>query len=80
MKRQLDESDYLFDGFAHRPFNEKMDGWRNALPDAADYPSVTAAMDTLAMFEELKSARRQIWELKQELALWKPVGMKAITG
>lgn len=76
MKR-YENGDYLFDGFAHRPYDERFDGWRNALPDPAEYPSVRAAQDVLAMFDELAEARRRIWELEQEVKRWKPIGLQA---
>lgn len=76
MKR-LEDGDYLFDGFCERPYNEKIDGWRNAMPDPNEYPSVRAAHDVLSMFDELGEARRRIWQLEQELKLWKPVAMQA---
>jgi hypothetical protein len=52
MKRYK-EGDYLFDGFAHRPYNEQTDGWRNAIPDPADYPAVQQANAVLDVFEPL---------------------------
>lgn len=72
MKQQLTERDHIFDGFEHRNFEPSIDGWRNRLPDVADYPSVRNAMDTIAMFEELRAAQRRIWELEQEVKMWKP--------
>jgi hypothetical protein len=72
MKR-YEEGDYLFDGFAHRPYNEKYDGWRNALPDPDDYPAVKHAQDVLALFDELAEAKRRIWHLEKEVALYKPL-------
>lgn len=80
MKQVLTDRDSIFDGFAHRNFDPKFDGWMNELPSIQDYPSVRNAMDVIAMFEELKTARRRIWELEQEVNLWKPVAMKQVTG
>jgi hypothetical protein len=80
MKQRLTEQDHIFDGFAHRNFEPGLDGWRNELPDVNDYPSVRNAMDTIAMFEELRAAKRRIWELEQEVNMWKPVAMQAVTG
>lgn len=79
MKQRLTEQDHIFDGFAHRNFDPSIDGWRNELPDVNDYPSVRNAMDTIAMFEELRAAKRRIWELEQEVKMWKPVAMPAVT-
>ena len=75
IKRMIDmkltKHDHIFDGFAHRNFNEERDGWRNEIPAAEDYPSVLAARDTVALFNELVCAKRRIWELEQELKIWK---------
>jgi hypothetical protein len=65
-RQRLTESDHIFDGFAHRRYTEELDGWRSAQPDAVDYPCVQAAMDTIELFNELRVARRRIWELEQE--------------
>lgn len=72
------EGDYLFDGFAHRSFNESIDGWRNALPDPRDYPAVRQAQAVLDLFEELGAARIRIWELEKEVALYKPLFYQAL--
>jgi hypothetical protein len=80
MMRKLTERDHIFDGFATRNFEPSIDGWRNEIPDANDYPSVRNAMDTIAMFEELRAAKRRIWELEEEVKMWKPVAMQAVTG
>lgn len=72
------EGDYLFDGFAHRSYNESIDGWRNALPDPAAYACVRNANDILDLFEELSAARRRIWELEKEVALYRPLLDQAI--
>ena len=69
--KPLTEQDSIFDGFCHRNFNEAMDGWRNELPDINDYPSVLAARDTLQLFEELKTAKRDMWALKRDLDFYK---------
>jgi len=71
VKPQLTESDHIFDGFAHRNFNEAFDGWRNRMPDANDYLSVRMANDILDLFDSLCQERRRVWELEQELKLWK---------
>ena len=73
MKQQLTEDDYIFDGFAHRKFDPGYDGWRNELPEPGLYPSLQMAQDIVSMFNELSAARRKIWELEQELKLWKKV-------
>lgn len=79
MKPQYEKGDYLFDGFCHRSFDESIDGWRNALPDPTLYPSVQHAQDVLAMFDELSAAKRRIWELEKEVALFKPIVFDTIT-
>jgi hypothetical protein len=79
MKQPLTAQDHIFDGFAHRNFEPRIDGWRNELPDVKDYPSVRNAMNTIAMFEDLCDAKRRIWELEQELKIWKPVAIRSVT-
>ena len=76
MKQKLTENDHIFDGFAHRNFDPKFDGWRNEIPDGRDYRCVQNARDTLALFDELCAAKRRIWELEQEVDMWKPVQFK----
>ena len=71
--RKLQKNDPIFDGFAHRGFYEAIDGWRNELPDAGDYPGVLAARDTLYLFNELCAARKRIWTLEQRLAHYEKV-------
>ena len=71
MKRKLTEHDHIFDGFAHRNFDPQFDGWLNELPEPAQYPSLQMARDIVAMFDELSAAHRKIWDLEQELKLWK---------
>jgi hypothetical protein len=73
MARKLTEQDAIFDGFAHRNFREDIDGWRNELPDASDYPCVQNALGVVELFRELQDARREIWELKRELGQLRPL-------
>lgn len=56
---------YVFDGFCERPFNPETDGWMNEMPDINDYPAVQNAKDVLCLFEELKAARKENWQLRQ---------------
>ena len=65
MRTKLKENDPIFDGFAHRGFQEEIDGWRNDQPDAMDYQAVNNARDVLAMFEEIQVLRKQVWRLRQ---------------
>ena len=73
MRKRLTENDHLFDGFAHRCFNEAIDGWRNEMPDESDYPGVAAARDTMALFGELCEAKRRIWDLERRLGYYEKV-------
>ncbi len=57
----------------HRPYREDTDGWRNEMPDAADYPGVQMAIDTLEMFRELQAERRENWRLRKENEMFKRV-------
>jgi hypothetical protein len=72
-KEGLKNNDYIFDGFAHRAFDERLDGWMNALPDPDDYPAVQQARDVLAMFEEIRALRKENWHLQKELNQLKPL-------
>jgi hypothetical protein len=36
------------------------------------------ARDIVAMFDELSAARRKIWDLEQELKLWKKVDIPLV--
>jgi hypothetical protein len=67
------EGDYLFDGFAHRSFDEGMDGWRNAMPEPSKYLCVQQANSVMDLFEDLAAAKRRIWELEKEVARYKPL-------
>lgn len=73
MSKRYEEGDYLFDGFAHRSYNESMDGWRNALADPDSYDCVKQANSVLDLFEDLQIARRRIWELEREVAILRPL-------
>lgn len=73
MKKRYEDGDYLFDGFAHRQFDERFDGWRNAVPDPSDYPAVRNANAVLDLFQELCEARIRIWELEKEVARLRPL-------
>lgn len=71
-KEGLDEHDHIFDGFAHRPFQDDLDGWRNRLPDPRHYSCVGAARSTLDLFRDLEHARIRIWELEKTLLRYTP--------
>lgn len=70
-KGSLNKNDYIFDGFAHRGFDPTTDGWMNRIPNVEDFLSVRVATDILTLFDHLCDAKRKIWHLEQELALWK---------
>lgn len=75
----LTELDSVFDGYMHRRFSQSIDGWMNEQPNVADYPSVQNAKDTLALFNELCKARKEIWDLKKKLSYYKPVTDNAVS-
>lgn len=72
------EGDYLFDGFAHRSYDESMDGWRNRMPDPNAYLCTRHANSVLDLFEDLAVAHRRIWELEKECAQYKTLFDQAI--
>lgn len=57
---------HVFDGFCHRPFSEALDGWRDALSPAADFPCVAQAHATLDLFNALRTAEKRVWQLERE--------------
>lgn len=62
---------YVFDGFCHRPFKEEMDGWVEEQLTPVEVPSVQVARDILALYNECNALRRELWQAKQELKLWR---------
>ena len=72
-KPENDVPHYLFDGFCHRSYNEELDGHMKTMPRGVDYPAVQAARDVLDLFDELRAAKRRIWELETENARMKEV-------
>lgn len=59
---------YLFDGFAHRPFNEETDGWLNEMPSGIEFPAIDIVNNITDMFEEIVRLRKANWELRKEVA------------
>lgn len=66
-KPPLTEQDYLFDGFAHRPFNPSIDGWMNAQTSERTYPVVDMARQVLEMMGRIQELERENWRLKRDL-------------
>lgn len=73
MKTKLTEGDYVFSGMMHRPYQENLDGWRNAIPSLEKYECVKNATSVLDLFQDLVEARRRIWELEREVKLLRPL-------
>lgn len=69
----LTSSNYIFDGFCERPFDEDRDGWMNEMPTEFEFPAVQQARQILDMFEEIKRLREEKWRLEKRLKLWEPV-------
>ena len=59
----------VFDGFCHRPFIPKIDGWRDSLPEPP--PVVALARQILDMQATIESQAREIWELQESVAAHK---------
>lgn len=55
----------VYDGFCHRPFNEEYDGWMLEQPEINEYPAVLIAKDILAMYNEIKALRKEVWHLRK---------------
>ncbi len=56
-------SDYVFDGFMHRPFDDNLDGWRNEMLDPPEV--VEMARQVLDLYNEVNRLRRENWELRK---------------
>lgn len=69
--KKYDNNDNIFDGFMHRPFREESDGWMNEMPYIEEYPEVVAAKGIIAMFEEIRSLRKELWSVRQERDMYK---------
>ena len=63
----LTHRDSIFDGFCHRPFNERSDGWMNEMPEVRNYPAVEQAQSVLDMWAEMRALRKENWELRQKV-------------
>jgi hypothetical protein len=70
MPNKLNDNDTVFDGYMHRRYDEKLDGWRNEIPNLDDYLCAQVAHDVLAMFNELREAKRRIWQLEKQLSIY----------
>ena len=73
MSERWKEGDYLFDGFAHRSYNESIDGWRNAIPNPSDFPAVVQAQAVIDLYDALCEARVQNWRLQKEVEQLRPL-------
>lgn len=63
----LKEGDHIFDGFAHRSFNEDVDGWMNTQDAGRKYfDIVQMASGILDMANEINDLRRKVWDLERE--------------
>ena len=62
-QQRLTNSDYVFDGFMHRPFDDNLDGWRNEMLDPPEV--VEMARQVLDLYSEVNRLRRENWELRK---------------
>jgi hypothetical protein len=58
----------IFDGFCHRPYIERLDGWKMEQLESDDVPSVQMARDVIALFDEVNALRHENWELRKRLS------------
>lgn len=59
------DNDHIFDGFCHRPYDEKIDGWRRTQTAGTDHPVVEVARQIIDMAEEIDRLRHRLWEWEQ---------------
>ena len=64
----LTEQDYIFDGFCHRPYDEKLDGWRNTQIGFDEFPILDMAQQIIEMGREINRLRRLVWEHEHGLS------------
>ena len=62
----LNDTHYVFDGFAHRRYDPERDDWMNHLPNPANYACVMQAQSVLALFAELQMVQKENWKLLKE--------------
>jgi hypothetical protein len=62
---RFQEGDRLFDGFAHRPYEEKLDGWMNEVPDGGF--AVKLAESILELHDRNVRLTRENFDLKRRL-------------
>ena len=62
-QQRLTNSDYVFDGFMRRPFDDNLDGWRNEMLDPPEV--VEMARQVLNLYNEVNRLRRENWELRK---------------
>lgn len=66
----MDDDDYdnsrsVFDGYCHRPFNKKYDGWRDYMQHPAEYEIVRSANEVTHLVKQLNKAVRDLWSLRE---------------
>ncbi len=61
------------DGFAQisRPYDESRDGWIEGQLDIEDFDAIKTGRQMEQLVNMVNSLRRQNFELKQELKMWK---------
>ena len=58
---------YVFDGFCHRPYNPKTDGWVLTQLHVHEFPVVQIARNVLDLYDECNRLNRLAWELEQRV-------------
>lgn len=56
---------YLFDGFCHREYDEKIDGWMNE--QKLETRAVMLAREIIDQHAEINKLRRENWKLRKDI-------------
>ncbi len=67
----LTDKDHIFDGFAHRPYNEDIDGHMNTRLNTEKLISVRLADEIFDMVQEINKLRKRVWELESQAKQFK---------
>lgn len=57
----------VFDGFCHRPYDARVDGWMTRIPSRSQYPALQQAEAINKMYDDVVDREIYIWELERDI-------------